>query len=93
MRRQKRLRFGQWRIAKAIDIMVAVTLGMGDADQGAECQILLYAEPGLTGQVLASDEEFFAARAPSMVAGMPCSCHTESERPVAKITSSARVTR
>ncbi len=60
MRRQKRLRLGCRRIGKAVDIMVTVALGMGDADQSAEREILLHGKPGLTGQVLAGDEEIFA---------------------------------
>ena len=61
---EKRLRFGGRRIAKAIDIMVAVALGMGDADQRAEREILLHGQSRLAGQVLAGDEAFFAACAP-----------------------------
>src|SRR5213596_3162150 len=49
--------------------MVAVALGMGDADQCAKREILLHAEADLTGQVLARYEEFFAARAPFGGAG------------------------
>src|SRR3978361_2025733 len=56
MRGQERLRLGGRRVAKSVDIMVAVALGMGDADQGAECEVLLHAEAGLAGQVLAGDE-------------------------------------
>ncbi len=56
MRGEKRFRLGRGRLGKSVDIMVAVALGMGDADQRAERQILLHAEPGLTGQVLARDE-------------------------------------
>src|SRR5882672_8660462 len=41
-----------------------VALGMGDADQGAERKILLHAEAGLTGQVLARYEESFVSPAP-----------------------------
>ena len=65
---EKRLRLGGRRIAEPVDIMVAVALGVGDADQRTERQILLHAEAGLTGQVLGGDEEFspaslhFAAR-------------------------------
>src|SRR6202035_5640924 len=60
----ERLRLAGRRVAKAVDIMVAVALGVGDADQGAERKVLLHGKPGLTGQVLARDEEFFAFRAP-----------------------------
>ena len=49
--------------------MVAVALGMGDADQRAEREILLHGQSRLTGQVLAGDEAFFAARAPLGRAG------------------------
>src|SRR6478752_7912562 len=61
---EKRLRFGGWRVAEAIDIMVAVTLGMADADQRAEREILLHGETRLAGQVLTGDEAFFAGGAP-----------------------------
>ena len=64
MRCEKRLRFGGRRVAKAVDIMVAVTLGMGDADQRAEREILLHRQSRLAGQILAGDEAFFAASAP-----------------------------
>ena len=36
--------------------MVTVALGVGDADQRTQRQILLHAETGLTGQVFASDK-------------------------------------
>jgi len=49
--------------------MVAVALGMGDADQCAKREVLLDAEPGLTGEVLARHEEPFAACAPFGGAG------------------------
>src|SRR5215212_2599527 len=64
MRRHESLRLGDGRLAKAIDVMVAVTLGMGDPDQGTKCKVLLHRKTGLTGEVLAGDEEFFTARAP-----------------------------
>ena len=64
MRGEKRLRLGRRRIAKAVDIMMTVALGMGDADQRAEREILLHGKARLTGQVLAGDEAFFACRAP-----------------------------
>ena len=51
---EKGFRFGGGRVAKAVDIMMAVALGMGDADQRAKRQILLHAEAGLAGQVLAA---------------------------------------
>src|SRR3977135_4164448 len=64
MRGHKRLRFAGRRIGKTIDIMVAITLGMGDADQGAKHEVLLHAEPGLAGEVFTANKEYFAARAP-----------------------------
>src|SRR5258706_15348691 len=69
MRREKGLRLGSGRIGKSIDIVVTVALGMGDANQCAEREVLLDAETGLTGQVLARYEESFAARAPFGGAG------------------------
>ena len=57
MRREIRLRFSGRRIAKTVDIMVAVALGMGDADQRAEREILLHRQSRLAGQVLAGDED------------------------------------
>ena len=57
---EKRLRLRERRVAKAIDVMMPVALGVGDTDQGAEREILLHGQAGLTGQVLAGDEEFFA---------------------------------
>src|SRR3954451_19886548 len=52
------------RVTEAVDIMMAVTLGMGDADEGPKREILLHGKAGLAGQVLAGDEELLAARAP-----------------------------
>ena len=49
--------------------MMAVALGMGDADQRAEREILLHGKARLAGQVLAGDEALFAARAPFRRAG------------------------
>src|SRR5712675_1479271 len=69
MRREKGLRLGSGRIGKSIDIVVTVALGMGDANQCAKREVLLDAEAGLTGQVLARYEEPFAARAPFGGAG------------------------
>src|SRR5258706_13056337 len=69
MRREKGLRLHGGRVGKTIDIVVTVALGMGDADQCAKREVLLYAEAGLTGQVLARYEESFAARAPFGGAG------------------------
>src|SRR4051794_8031931 len=64
MRDEKRLRFAIGRIGKTIDVMMAVTLGVGDADQRAKREILLHAKPRLTGEVLAADEISLAANAP-----------------------------
>src|SRR4029078_11667214 len=52
------------RVTEAVDIMMAVTLGMGDADEGPKREILLHGKAGLAGQVLSGDEELLAARAP-----------------------------
>ena len=65
MRGEKRLRFGDRCIAKAVDIMMAVALGMGDADQRAEREILLHGQSRLAGQVLAGDED--TARRPRSI--------------------------
>ena len=62
MRRKKGLCLHGGRVGKAIDIMVAVALGMGDADQCAKREVLLHREPGLTGQVFAGNEEPFPRR-------------------------------
>src|SRR3954468_2795621 len=56
---EKSLRLRERRVGKAIHVMMPVALGMGDTNQGAEREILLHAQAGLTGQVLAGDEEFF----------------------------------
>src|SRR5580765_6258625 len=64
MRGKKRLRLGGGRVAKAVDIMMAVALGMCDTDQRAERKILLHGKARLAGEVLAGDEEFRAAGAP-----------------------------
>ena len=66
---EKRLRLGGRRIAKTVDIMMAVALGMGDADQRAEREILLHRQSRLAGQVLAGDETLLAASAPLGRAG------------------------
>ena len=63
MRGAKRLRLRGGRIGKTVDIMMAVALGMGDADQSAEREVLLHAKARLAGQVLAGDEEFCALAA------------------------------
>ena len=44
------------RVAKAVDIMMAVALGMRNPDQRAKREILLHAKAGLAGQVLTGDE-------------------------------------
>lgn len=64
MRGREGLRFGERRLAKTVDIVVAVALGVGDADEGTEREILLHGKARLTGEVLAGHEEPFAARAP-----------------------------
>src|SRR5450631_521012 len=64
MRRQEGLRLVCRRIAETVDIMVTVAFGMGDADECAEREVLLHAKTGLTGQILACYEVFFAARTP-----------------------------
>ena len=38
------------RVAKTIDIVMAVALGVRNADQGAKREVLLHAEAGLAGQ-------------------------------------------
>ena len=40
---QERFGLRPWRVAEAIDVMVTVALGVGDADQRAEREILLHA--------------------------------------------------
>src|SRR5260370_19220281 len=69
MRREKGLRLRRGRIGKSIDIVVTVARGMGDANQCVKREVLLDAEAGLTGQVLARYEKPFAARAPFDGAG------------------------
>src|SRR5882724_4278923 len=64
VRRQKSPRFTIGRVRKAVDIMMTVALGMGDADQRTERKVLLHREPGLTGQVFARYEELVSAGAP-----------------------------
>ena len=44
MRRQESFGLRGGRAGKTVDIMVAVAFGMGNADQGAERQILLHAQ-------------------------------------------------
>ena len=64
VRRQKAFRFRGRRLGKAIDIMMAVALGMGHADQGAQRQILLHGQSRLAGEILAGNEMLRAFRAP-----------------------------
>src|SRR5260370_19689374 len=64
MRVEECLRFGRGRLGKSVDIMMAVALGVGDADQRAERKVLLHAKARLAGQVLPRDEELLAATAP-----------------------------
>src|SRR4029079_19259630 len=49
--------------------MMAVAFGMGYADQGAKCEVLLHGKSGLTGQVLAGDEKLLPAGVPFGGAG------------------------
>src|SRR5580698_11096822 len=69
MRGKEGIRLVGWRIAKTIDIVMAVALRMGDADESREREILLHRRPGLTGQILARDKEFFVSHAPFGRAG------------------------
>ena len=64
MRGKESIRFICRRIAKTIDIVMAVAFRMRHADERPEREILLHREPGLTGQVLARDEIFCALPAP-----------------------------
>ena len=57
MRGHEGLRFRGRRLAKAVDIVMAVAFGMGDADERAEREILLHGEAGLAGQVLAASRK------------------------------------
>src|SRR5258708_36771209 len=66
---EKRFGFRRRRLAKAVDIMMAVALGVRNADQRAKRQILLHAEAGLAGQILAGDESLVATFAPFRGAG------------------------
>ena len=58
MGREKRVRFRGRRIGKAVDIMVAVALGMRHPDKGPERGILLHAPARLAGQIFAGNKEF-----------------------------------
>ena len=53
MRGHEGLSLGRRRVGETVDIMVTVALGMGDAEQRAERQILLHGKAGLAGQILA----------------------------------------
>ena len=64
MRERESLRFSGRRLAKSVDIVMAVALRMGDADEGAEREILLHRQSRLASQVLAGDKTLLAARAP-----------------------------
>src|SRR5437868_6106570 len=64
MASEKRFRLRRRRVAKAVDVVMAVALGVRHADQRAKRQILLHAKPGLAGQILAGDEGLVALRAP-----------------------------
>src|ERR1700683_2414180 len=63
MRGEEGARLVRWRIAKAIDIMMAVALRVGDADQGAKREILLHGKPCLAGQIFTRDKDLVARRA------------------------------
>lgn len=58
MRRREGLRFLCGRIAKAVDIVVAVAFAVIEAKQCAQCKILLQGEPRLAGQVFTGDKTF-----------------------------------
>ena len=64
VRREKCLCFLKRAFGKAVDIMMAVALGMGHADEGAEREVLLHGEPRLAGEVFARDEESLSLAAP-----------------------------
>src|SRR6478735_9707722 len=66
---KKGFRLGRRRVAKTVDIMMAVALGVGDAEQRAKRQILLHAKAGLAGQILAGDESLVTFGAPFGGAG------------------------
>src|SRR5438094_9809054 len=58
------LGFRGGRIAKAVDIVMAVAFGVRDSDEGTERKVLLHGKARLAGQILACHKEFFTARAP-----------------------------
>src|SRR5689334_25387404 len=64
MAAKEAVRFRRRRLAKAVNVMVAVAFGMRNAEQRAQCEILLHGEAGLAGEVLAGDEISRALRAP-----------------------------
>src|SRR5258707_14059079 len=64
VRYAKGFRLSGGRTAKNVDIMVAVALGGGDADQRAERGGLLHAEAGPPGQGLAGGGKIFASPPP-----------------------------
>src|SRR5215470_10903204 len=64
MRGREGLGFSGRRFAEAVDIVMAVAFGVGDADEGPERKVLLHGETGLAGEVLAGHEETRAVCAP-----------------------------
>src|SRR3954451_23867506 len=66
---EEHLGFRGRRSAKTIDIVMAVALGVGEADQRAEREILLHGKSGLAGKVLAGNEMPRTFRAPFRSAG------------------------
>lgn len=69
MRGEEGVGFVSRGVGKAVDVVMSVAFGMGDADQRAERKILLHTEAGLAGQVLTADEIPVAIRAPRRRAG------------------------
>src|SRR6185436_9359083 len=53
---QEAARFVLRRVGEAIDIVVAVAFGMGNAEERRQRRILLHGETGLTGEVLSCDK-------------------------------------
>src|SRR5712675_3136983 len=62
-------RLGRRRVAKTVDIMMAVALGMRNPDQRAKREILLHAKACLAGQILTGDEGLVTLGAPFGGAG------------------------
>src|SRR3954471_14599118 len=60
----ERLSLRGGRVTAAVDVVMAVAFGMGDADEGAQRKVLLHGEAGLAGEVLTGHEKSFAGRAP-----------------------------